>query len=228
MQGRFGRGVRVVGRGAARLAAVAAAAGVTLMLFMVLPFLQQVAKPPASDLELRDVGAVALPPPPPPPGPEEPEKEADDEPPPPELSETPAPPLDLSQIELALNPALGDGLGGDFEVKLFTIGGTRSDDDAVEAVFALADLDQSPQVVYQPPPDYPSELRRRRLDGTVHVLFVVDRTGRVTSPVVQKATHAAFERPALAAVKRWRFEPGKRNGEPVQFKMRVPITFVGG
>ena len=30
---------------------------------------------------------------------------------------------------------------------------------------------------------------------------------------------------ALKAVKQWKFEPGKRKGKPVQFRMRVPITF---
>ena len=50
--------------------------------------------------------------------------------------------------------------------------------------------------------------------------------GRVANPVAQAATHPAFEQPALQAVRRWRFEPGKRNGQPVSFKMRVPITFM--
>ena len=36
------------------------------------------------------------------------------------------------------------------------------------------------------------------------------------------------ERPALAAVKKWKFEPGKKGGEPVRFRMRVPITFPKG
>ena len=42
---------------------------------------------------------------------------------------------------------------------------------------------------------------------------------------MQKSSHPAFEQPALQAVRRWRFEPGKRGGKPVSFKMRVPITF---
>jgi protein TonB len=45
---------------------------------------------------------------------------------------------------------------------------------------------------------------------------------------VQQSTDPVFERPALAAVKQWRFEPGKRNGKPVRFRMRVPITFPKG
>ena len=36
------------------------------------------------------------------------------------------------------------------------------------------------------------------------------------------------EKPALAAIKQWKFEPGKRSGQPVRFRMRVPITFPEG
>jgi protein TonB len=96
---------------------------------------------------------------------------------------------------------------------------------ATDQIFALADLDQAPRAVFQPAPEYPSALRKQKLDGTVHVLFMVDKTGRVESPLVQKSTNPGFEAAALQAVKRWRFEPGKRNGEPVVFRMRVPITF---
>jgi protein TonB len=42
---------------------------------------------------------------------------------------------------------------------------------------------------------------------------------------VQQSSDPAFEAPALQAVRRWRFEPGKRNGQSVAFKMRAPITF---
>jgi len=57
------------------------------------------------------------------------------------------------------------------------------------------------------------------------VLFVVNERGHVENPIIQKSTDPVFERPALNAVKQWRFEPGKRNGEPVRFRMRIPITF---
>jgi len=45
---------------------------------------------------------------------------------------------------------------------------------------------------------------------------------------VQNSTDPIFEGPALAAIKQWKFEPGKRKGEPVRFRMRVPITFPKG
>jgi protein TonB len=222
----MGRRAQAFGRWLGRVARLSSslvlACVLTVLVFLVLPLMQHVSRPPASDLEFRSVGTANLPPPPPPPPQEEPEEEEQEEPPP-ELAEE-APPLDLDQLELALNPGFGEGLGGDFAVRLFTTG-EKSEEEA-DAIFSMAELDQLPRVVYQPPPDYPAELRRKKIDGTVYVLFVVDQSGRVNNPVVQESTHQAFDRPALRAVKRWRFEPGKRNGAPVRFKMRVPITFM--
>lgn len=145
----------------------------------------------------------------------------------PELKEEPAP-LDLAQLELALNPSLGDGAGGDFLSRAPAVLSARSAASAEavsDQIFALADLDQPPRAILQPAPEYPAALRKQKLDGTVHVLFMVDKNGRVDSPIVQKSTNPGFDQAALQAVKRWKFEPGKRNGQPVVFRMRVPITF---
>ena len=79
----------------------------TLGFFLVLPIMQTLAKGPPNDLTLHEVGTVNIPPPPPPPE-EEPEEEPEPEEPPPELNEE-VQPLDLSQLELALNPGFGDG-----------------------------------------------------------------------------------------------------------------------
>lgn len=193
---------------------------VSLALFMILPVLQVITKPLAKDLTIRTVDVANVPPPPPPPMEEEKPPEPEDEPPPPPAID--AEPLDLSQLELALNPGVGGFGAGDFAINLQGITG---DSDEVDAIFSLSDLDQKPRVVYQPAPVYPPELARKNLQGTVYVLFIVDKTGRTCEFKVQKSTHPAFNNPALKAVKQWKFEPGKRKGKPVQFRMRVPITF---
>jgi protein TonB len=57
------------------------------------------------------------------------------------------------------------------------------------------------------------------------VLFVVDEHGKVENMTVQSSSDKSFEGAALSAVKQWKFEPGRRNGQAVRFRMRVPITF---
>jgi periplasmic protein TonB len=214
-----------------RRAMVAAGAlAFTVALFLVLPVLEGLGETPQADLSLVQMDTANLPPPPPPPpDEEEPEEESEAEDEPPELTES-APPLDLSQLEVALSGTTGPGDGwfsGDFAVKLDAIASTGSNANAVDALFSLADLDQKPRVVHQPSPVLDAQARKKT-PGTVHVVFVVDPEGRVEDPLVQRSSDPAFERPALAAVKQWRFEPGKRKGQAVRFRMRVPITFPQG
>jgi len=203
-----------------RLVVIGGAAVLTLAFFLVLPLMQAINKPPTADTVVSSVDAYVEPPPPPP-EPEPEEEEPEEEPPPPELAEE-TPPLDLSQLELALNPGFGGaGLVGDFATKLNNV---ASEGDDLNELFSMSDLDQKPRVMYQPSPTLNAQVRRKA-PGTVYILFIVDKNGRVVKPKIQKSTDPVFEQPALAAVKQWKFDPGKRNGEPVRFRMRVPITF---
>ncbi|MBU0755684.1 MAG: energy transducer TonB [Planctomycetes bacterium] len=97
----------------------------------------------------------------------------------------------------------------------------------VDALFSMSDLDQSPRTLYQPGPMMNAAVRKK-VPGKVNIIFVVDREGKVKNPQVRSSTDPIFEKPALAAVKQWKFEPGKKNGKPVQFRMFVPITFPKG
>lgn len=205
-----------------RLLVVTGAVFLTAVFFMVLPFIQAISESRNDDVMVRSV-ETALPPPETPLI-EEPETEPEKEEEPPKLVDE-APPLDLSQLELALNPVGGEGwLGGDFAAKLGSLGSGGGGDDAL---FSLADLDQRPRVTYQPSPVLNAAVRKKA-PGTVYIIFIVDERGRVESPIIQKSTDPAFEGPALSALKKWRFEPGKRSGKAVRFRMRVPITFPEG
>jgi protein TonB len=202
---------------------IAGAFGLTFLFFLVLPLMQSISQPPTDDLLLVDVDTAFVPPPPPPPEEEKKEEEKQEEKPP-ELTEE-APPLDLSQLELALNPGFSEGwMGGDFTVKLNTFDSGGED---LDALFSLADLDQKPRVIYQPGPVLNAQVRKKA-PGTVYILFIVNKDGRVENPIIQQSSDPVFEQPALAAVKQWKFEPGKRNGEAVRFRMRVPISFPKG
>ena len=59
-----------------------------------------------------------------------------------------------------------------------------------------------------PSPNYPREAQRRRRSGEVEVEFTVGTDGTVTSSrVVHASPPRVFDREALAAVNRWRFQP---------------------
>lgn len=75
-------------------------------------------------------------------------------------------------------------------------------------------------------PDYPDELRREGVSGLVMVKCEIDAQGNVTTTEIEKSSNPAFEKPAVAAVKKWKFKPAKQDGNPVAIKVSIPIKFV--
>jgi protein TonB len=201
------------------------AVALTLLCFLVLPVFQSMQVAAAADTLLTSVDTLEQPPPPEAEQ-EEPEPERPPEEKPPELEQE-APPLDLAQLELALNPGgdFGGGgwLAGDFATKLGpTIANTEAG--AVEELFSMGDFDEKPRAVHTPEPTLTPQLRKRA-PGKVNLIFFVDPRGRPENVTVDSSSDPIFEAAAVAAVKQWRFEPGKRKGEAVRYHMRVTITF---
>ena len=108
----------------------------------------------------------------------------------------------LSSIEAALSGQAGVG---DFADALSLssggrIGGTGKAGalgDGIDSAFNLAEIDQKPRPIFQTAPAFPNEMRGKKLEGVVSILFVVDSDGKVTNPRIEKSTHPAFEKPAL-------------------------------
>jgi protein TonB len=92
-------------------------------------------------------------------------------------------------------------------------------------VIGVQGLDSQAQATLQQPPTYPMQLRREGIDGQANVTFVVNESGRVITAKVESLTHREFGVAAEKAVRKWRFNPGTRNGRPVKFKMTVPVVF---
>jgi protein TonB len=74
-------------------------------------------------------------------------------------------------------------------------------------------------------PLYPQEMAKRKLHGKVIVLFVVDATGAVTDAHAMGKPNAELAALAVAAVSKWKFEPGRKRGQRVGYHMQVPIEF---
>ncbi len=66
-------------------------------------------------------------------------------------------------------------------------------------------------------PDYPLQALERRKEGVVSLVFLIGRNGGVSNvEVVDSARGNFFQKPALSAIRQWRFEPRRRNGMPVE------------
>ena len=82
-----------------------------------------------------------------------------------------------------------------------------------------------PVVLFQERPVYPDSMRANAMKGEVLVEFYVDREGGVRDPVVVRSLNPAFDVPTLESVRKWRFVPGMRAGQPVETLMQVPVIF---
>lgn len=201
------------------LLTVMGAAVATAVVFFVLPVLQAITAREAPTLDPPTVDAPDIDPPEieeeEPPEEEEPEEEPE-----PEIDNEPLL-LDLEQLDMALNAGFGDGFGGGTPVNLAGLG-LGGDGDG--GGFDFGDVDQKARPTHQPQPISTAQTRRDA-PGTCTVIFIVDERGRVQDERVVATESPAFNRPALAAVRQWRFEPAMRNGEPTRDRVRVHIKF---
>lgn len=76
-------------------------------------------------------------------------------------------------------------------------------------------------------PAYTDALRRQRAIGAAAVSVVIDEEGNPHAPQLVQAqtTSIGFLWAALEALRTWRFEPARRDGEPVVCRYTVAMTF---
>jgi protein TonB len=79
-------------------------------------------------------------------------------------------------------------------------------------------------------PRYPTSAQRSGIEGWVEVTFTVGVDGDVhDAKVAQAQPRHVFDRAALEAVNRWKFQPAMRDGQPVAAKLSRRIVFkLGG
>jgi protein TonB len=84
----------------------------------------------------------------------------------------------------------------------------------------------TPVPLESPAPDYPPEALRNGESGTVLVRVHVGADGvPYAVDLVQSSRSRSLDRAASDAVKRWRFHPAQRDGQPVAGEVQVPIAF---
>ena len=151
---------------------------------------------------------------PPPPPEEEPEPE---EPPPPQLDNTPQP------LNLNIDLDIAMGSGGAL-ASLASFADTGSGADMLDA-FSMSDLENRPELIASVTPVYPADMRKAKIEGTVTLIFILNTEGRVEDPRVERSSRPEFERSALDALRKWKFKPGMKDGQPVRTYMKLPMRF---
>lgn len=107
--------------------------------------------------------------------------------------------------------AITAGLGAEFG----SAGGGGGDGRGALAFSAgLSDRDPLPLVRVEP--EYPPQARQRRLEGWVQVRFTISTAGSVRDAAVVKSSNSLFERNAVQAVSKWKYQPQLREGKPAE------------
>ena len=147
---------------------------------------------------------------------------------PPELEEAPITKLPDRAVEMPIDtrPRKIADKQTDLPTTIGDINGVLNGIDTSRMhIFYPGDLDGAPRAKVQLPPEYPAAMRHDGMGGSVLVEFDVNAEGRVVRAEAIRYTNREFVEPAVRAVRKWQFEPGRRHNKAVPFRMTVPIEF---
>jgi len=84
--------------------------------------------------------------------------------------------------------------------------------------------DSAPRPVRITRPQYPMDAFRKRVQGKVVLEILIGEEGDVVHAEVRRSVRG-LDNAALAAVREWKFRPGKRSGRPVPMIALAPVDF---
>ncbi|MXY07783.1 MAG: energy transducer TonB [Rhodothermaceae bacterium] len=73
--------------------------------------------------------------------------------------------------------------------------------------------------------EYPEEAISQGIEGSLSLIFTVNRDGTTSDILVERSLHALLDSAAVQALRRTRFIPGRHQGETARVRMRLPIRF---
>ncbi len=106
-------------------------------------------------------------------------------------------------------PGVGPGWGGGIGGGPYRVGGGVS----------------APRALYDPEPEYSEEARKAKYQGTVVLWVVVGPDGRVRDIRVSRSLGMGLDEKAMEAVRQWRFDPARKDGQPVPVQVSIEVNF---
>ena len=103
---------------------------------------------------------------------------------------------------------------------------TREATTEMSASASIASNVRPPVPIRTVDPEYPWQMTRSGISGTVDLHCLIDASGRVQDIKVASASNEQFIPPTLAAIKQWTFNPGMHEGVPVPMQVSVPVRFL--
>ncbi len=106
-------------------------------------------------------------------------------------------------------PGVGPGWGGGIGGGAYRVGGGVS----------------APRILYAPDPEFSEEARKAKFQGTVVLLLIVGPDGRPHEVRIFRSLGMGLDEKAVEAIRRWKFEPGRKDGIPVAVQVNVEVNF---
>ena len=106
-------------------------------------------------------------------------------------------------------PGVGPGWGGGIGGGVYRVGGGVS----------------APRPIFMPDPEYSEEARKAKYQGTVVLNVQIGPDGRIHNPRIQRSLGLGLDEKAMEAVRTWKFEPARKDGQPVTVEVNIEVNF---
>lgn len=83
----------------------------------------------------------------------------------------------------------------------------------------------APRPIFTPDPEYPRAARDAHQQGMVRVMCIIGTDGLVRNARVVRSLGPEFDENSIEALRRWKFEPGLKDGKPIDVKISIEIEF---
>jgi len=157
----------------------------------------------------------------------EPEQLQEFAPPTQDMNFTPQQPtaqIDLPDVQFTINPKLATGMNLPAPASLSAPAAAAPA--LAGGSLSIGELDNTVSPIFSPPPNYPREAKRLRIESTIQAKMYVDENGNVTKVEIIGGEHAdLFASELKKSLRRWRFKPGTKDGIKVKWHAVIPINF---
>jgi len=131
----------------------------------------------------------------------------------------------MSRACIRLLPALCATLALVSSILLFAQDSTKNGEIIYELHKAGENGVTAPKAISMPQPEYTDQARRKKINGTVLLSLVVAADGTVRDPAVTRSLDRGLDKQALETVKKWKFQPATKDGQPVAVRIDVEVSF---
>jgi TonB family protein len=83
----------------------------------------------------------------------------------------------------------------------------------------------NPKTIYAPPPEYGEKSSKAKVQGTVTLGIVVAPEGIAHDITIEKSLNPELDRKAIETIRKWKFAPAMKDGQPVSARALVELSF---